>query len=515
MKATIAKMLLCLAASCSLLLTGCNAASKGRLAQKQEEGYVEAMNTGSNLTELRKEFWKQKEHTTLLSGEVFCADPTAVEYNGRLYVFGTNDHQQYDAVGPDGSNTYDKITSLVIFSTDDMVNWTYHGIIDVKAVAPWILNSWAPSVVSRVEADGKTHFYLYFSNNGCGVGVIHATDPLGPWDDPLGAPLVYQNMKGIGDCPNPFDPGAVIDENGVGWLSFGAGTARTGSAYLPGATRIVQLGDDMISFAGECKQIPAPYAFEASELNYIGGTYVYTYCNSWENRLEWHHPGVDRPGACSMSYMTTKTPLDPESWEYRGDYLSNPGESGFSYSNNHSHLHKFSGKYYLFHQTLQKQMLMPTEGGFRSLNVVELGVNEETVTFNIATASRTGITQIRNVDAAAVNQGETFFSSTDASFAMDGNAVTGVCSQHAGTVVCVKGVAFAKDASSCFTAVVKGRGRLEVRLDAPDAEPIAAMDIDSESFAKLYTEMKRLDGVHDVYFVFSDAGMVLDCWQMI
>ena len=30
-----------------------------------------------------------------ISASVFCADPTAIDYNGRLYVYGTNDHQQY------------------------------------------------------------------------------------------------------------------------------------------------------------------------------------------------------------------------------------------------------------------------------------------------------------------------------------------------------------------------------------------------------------------------------------
>ena len=27
---------------------------------------------------------------------MFTADPTAVEYNGRIYVYATNDHQQYE-----------------------------------------------------------------------------------------------------------------------------------------------------------------------------------------------------------------------------------------------------------------------------------------------------------------------------------------------------------------------------------------------------------------------------------
>ena len=59
-----------------------------------------------------------------ISANIFCADPTALEYNGRLYVYGTNDSQEFVANGGKGDNTYGKIKSLVVFSTDDMVNWT-------------------------------------------------------------------------------------------------------------------------------------------------------------------------------------------------------------------------------------------------------------------------------------------------------------------------------------------------------------------------------------------------------
>ena len=31
--------------------------------------------------------------------------------------------------------------------------------------------------------------------------------------------------------------------------------------------------------------------------------------------------------SCSMAYMTTKTPLDADSWEYRGAYFYNSGPS--------------------------------------------------------------------------------------------------------------------------------------------------------------------------------------------
>ncbi|MBQ4362516.1 MAG: family 43 glycosylhydrolase, partial [Oscillospiraceae bacterium] len=296
--------------------------------------------------------YKSALYNNPISSEVFCADPTAVEYNGRLYVYGTNDHQQCREKGEDKDNTYEKIKSLVVFSTDDMVNWVYHGEINVGEIAPWIMNSWAPTITSRVEEDGLTHFYLYFSNNGTGTGVITSTDPLGPWEDPLGKALVQYDTEGLTDCPNPFDPGVVIDDNGVGWLSFGAGKAKDGTDYMPGSARIVKLGKDMISFDSDFTEIPAPYLFEASELNYINGTYVYTYNCDWSDHTEKWDYDCPAPSMCSMVYMTTKTPLDPESWEMKGECFQNPGLSGLEYSNNHTHMHKYKGKWYMFYHTL-------------------------------------------------------------------------------------------------------------------------------------------------------------------
>ena len=104
-------------------------------------------------------------------------------HDGRVYVYGTNDQQELDSVGRDGKNSYAHIHSLAMMSSDDMVNWTYHGIIDVEQAAPWTGEkgvSWAPSIISRTESDGLTHFYMYYSHGGGGVGVITATSPVGP-----------------------------------------------------------------------------------------------------------------------------------------------------------------------------------------------------------------------------------------------------------------------------------------------------------------------------------------------
>ena len=450
---------------------------------------------------------KNSESNPLLTN-IFCADPTAVEYDGRLYVYGTRDHQQYLEKG-DSNNTYEKIKSFVIISTDDMVNWRYEGMINTGEIAPWIIASWAPSIVSRNEEDGKTHFYLYFSNSGAGVGVLTATHPAGPWTDPLGKPLISAGMDGIQDCPNPFDPGACIDDNGVGWLSFGGGTAAGGSKYLPDSARIVRLGEDMLSLDGEAAKIPAPYFFEASELNYINGTYVYTYNNSWDKRIEWDKDiyGAERSPACSMAYFTTKTPLDEDSWEYKGWYLKNPGELGMYYSNNHTHLQKFNGTYYLFYHTLLLQNELGIDKGFRSLCADTVEVDEENIVIGKCNASKKGLSQVKAFDPYALNQAETAFL-TDVDYIEKDGIITANCKN--GKILSVKGVDFGKG-SKAFFAKVKGNGTIEVRLDRADNETAAFISFDSSEWCSVYNEAE-IDGTHDIYFVFS-GEFEFDEWQ--
>ena len=46
--------------------------------------------------------------------------------------------------------------------------------------------------------------------------------------------LVSQFTQGLGHCRAPFDPGAVIDDEGTGWLSFGGGgKVEVGTDYMP------------------------------------------------------------------------------------------------------------------------------------------------------------------------------------------------------------------------------------------------------------------------------------------
>lgn len=469
-----------------------------------------------------------------ISPVVFCADPTAIEYEGRVYVYATNDHQQFIANGKKGSNNYGAIKTLVVFSSADMVNWTYHGTIPVGSICgSWCYASWAPSIVSRMEDDGLTHFYLYFSNSGGGVGVITATNPLGPWKSPLRQSLVSHSTPGVGDCSAPFDPGVVIDDNGVGWLAFGGGDPnKTGSKLMPGNARIIKLGKNMVTVVGKASEIKAPYMFEASELNYINGQYVYTYCTNWSAGENWSSYGSSAaaPTACCMAYMVNSgDPLDTDSWSYRNEYFANPGRHGYNYSNNHTHLQKFNGAYYLFYHTMSLEKLLSSPGdGFRSVQVNRAPVIENSAHISATTANDRGPTQLGRVNPYQWQEAEMMSNcgglqysnlvcaanSSTNSTAMGSLALTSV---SAGSWVMVRGVNFNSSSDILsFAARISGKGILEVRLDRKDAKPSAILEFDNTKIAETTVEgldASAFSGIHNVYLFFASAKSVkFDAW---
>lgn len=432
----------------------------------------------------------------------FTADPTSVEHEGRLYVYATNDQQQCDEKGPDSDNTYERIKSLAMMSTEDMVNWTWHGIINVEELAPWIYNSWAPSVTSQVEEDDKTHFYLYFSNSGNGCGVLTATSPVGPWTSPLEKSLVDRQTPGAEDCPHPFDPGVVIDGEGTGWLAFGGG----------GVGKIVRLGKDMISLASRAAHIPTSYLFEASELNYINDTYVYTYNIDWQDHSDWDKD-VPAPTRCCMSYMTSKTPLVTESWVYRDNYFKNPGENGFDYSNNHTHLHKYKGKWYILYHSMSLRHNLGVKGGYRNVSVEEIPIDESTLTIGMVPATYEGVQQIETLNPFTLQQMETTAGTKDVKFLAYGDTGNMVaCSDAVGSIL-VRGVGFERKAHT-LTVNAMGKGRIEVRENDPEGMLIAAMDLNSSQMSEMKVRLADSpSSTTDLCFLFKGDDLKIDSWR--
>ena len=448
---------------------------------------------------------------------IFTADPTAVECNGRIYVYATNDHQQYEHVGKDGKNTYEHIRTLVMMSSDDMVNWTYHGLINTAELAPWSQNSWAPSITSRLEADGKKHFYLYYSNSGIGSAMLTSTSPVGPWKDPLGKNIVDRSVAGV-DVEAPFDPGVVIDDQGTGWLTFGGGTPKT--EYMPGNSRIVKLGVDMISLASDVAKIPAPYFFEASDLNFINGTWVYTFNTSWEERTEWTYSNIDKPTKCGISYMTSKTPLSPDSWKYRDNYFKNTGDVNVGpWTNNHTHLFKFKEKYYITYHAMYLQDYFGTKGGFRNVGIEEMQVDEENVNIHMGEGTFKGPSQLNTLNPFVLQQAETTAgTSGQVQFEAFGNAGNMVAQGKADKqCLMVRGADFSKQIPAKFEARVKGRGKIEVYVNNLKGTPLVSLICDEKEWTTLSKKIAlKIDkGVGDIYFVFNGEDFLFDEWKFI
>ena len=500
---------------------------------------------------LAKEF-KGTSSGNPISGSVFCADPTSLEYNGRLYVYGSNDHQEFIAKGKTGENDYGDIKSIVVFSTDDMVNWTFHGTIDTQKLcsewhpSAWYKGygvSWAPSVTWRTYKRQGDMFFLYFCNSSHGVGVLKASSPLGPWTSPLEELMIHYDTPGAnpqGTNAN-FDPGVTIDDNGVGWLSFGGlGPSR----LMPEAARIVKLKSSMSTIDGSAVKIPAPYHFEANELNVIGGKYVYTYCSNWADRnataSEWNaykkEKGItlSAPGTCTMCYMVSDDPMNPDSWVYKGVYGPHP-QNGTN--NNHSHLQKFQGNYYhLYHNGALKESMKNAKaidssvGIYRSLCVNQATVNEETATINVVTLSTTGPKAIKNLNPYDLQQAETMATSGGIDYEdftnIKQNTMVSTLGNDAsenmqvkmkaGSWMQLRNADFGTTGAAKFMVRAKGEGTIEIRLGTKTATAAATINIASTSMSNntFDIDAAKFQGVSHIYIVATAAtDLYLDAWQ--
>lgn len=175
----------------------------------------------------------------------YTADPTGLEYNGRLYLWTSHDL--------DGQERY-WMNDITCVSTDDMQNWTDHGeVFKAPDDMSWVTQAWAPSVV---EKNGK--FYLYTGDGNRSVNVSVSDSPSGPFKGVGGKPLITKETPNS-DVEWLFDPTVFIDDDGQAYCVFGGGPTKLqedGSRRKNG--RIIKLGDDLVSTIGEAVLIDAP-----------------------------------------------------------------------------------------------------------------------------------------------------------------------------------------------------------------------------------------------------------------
>ncbi len=487
-------------------------------SELQEKSGYDALFDGLALTES----YKGLDDTNPLMTQRFGADPYAMVYGDRVYFYMTADAFEYDGEGNIAENTYGKIRSINVISTADMVNFTDHGSIlaaGQSGAAAWANNSWAPAAAWK-EIDGQDRFFLYFADAGGGIGVLTSDSPTGPFTDPLGKGLITRQTPNCADVLWLFDPAVLVDDDGKAYLYFGGGVPE-GKAVDPGTARVVQLGDDMISLAGDPVIIDAPYVFEDSGIHKFGGKYYYTYCSNWQ---------VDQEGTAKYGFhnaeivcMESDSPMGP--FTVKETILENPGKYFGLYGNNHHCVFTFRGNWYITYHARTLEKAMGVEHGYRSTHV-DLFLMGEDGTIGKIKPSLRGRRQLSHVDPYELNRAasmavmggiECVPADEETRQCGSGNmALSGIDS---GDFVLVKGLDFGEETPASWSASIKnpqGGGVIQLRMDGPEGAVLGYLPVEerSEDFVEYTAALtQEVTGVHDLCLIFYGEGYEMETWQ--
>ncbi len=485
---------------------------------------VEENNMGYSLadteaiTELAKSY-KTRGESNPITTQAYGADPFVMVYGDTMYIYMTDDHYEYDAAGEIKENTYSTINKIHVVSTKDMKNFTDCGLIPVagtNGIAKWAKNSWAPAAAWK-NIDGKDKFFLYFADNGGGIGVLEADSPVGPFRDPLGHGLIRRDMENCGNVLWLFDPAVFVDDDGTGYIYFGGGVPE-GQAAHPLTGRCAQLGDDMISLANVPVVIDAPYLFEDSGIHKCGDTYYYSYCSNFSVDSEGTKTyGMENGQIC---YMTSKSPLGP--FTYAGMILENPGKLCGLSGNNHHAIFNFKGDWYIAYHSRMLEKNADIAHGYRATHIDKVSYNEDGSIVRI-TQTTAGPDQIGTVDPYTENRAVCVskMAGTDAVAADEqgyGNMILGDI--DTGDYVEITGVDFGDKGGKtlCIKANVPDGtvGAVQLRLDFINRDAVGAVVLypSSENADGVYkvTLDEAVTGTHYVYLVFSGTGYTVDSW---
>ena len=477
----------------------------------------------------------------------FGADGFGMVDGDRVYMYMTNDTQGYPpdpATGVSPGINYGDINQITVICSEDLVNWTDHGEIQVAGptgVAPYTNNSWAPGAVQK-EVDGETKTFLYYANGGGSSNVIVGDSPLGPWEDPRDTTLINGSTPGAQDVVWKFDPAPLIDPaDGEEYLYFGGGPASTA---LPAAERYnnpknmrgIRLTEDMINTEGSAFVLDTPVSFEAPHVFEREGLYYMSYSS--------HFGGPDfggnqtplpgYPGGGQIPYMISD---DPASWPkeaYRGILFPNQQQffGAGTGGNNHQSVFELGGEFYFTHHapTLNKRINGDRTQGYRSPHIEKLQFNADG-TIQQVVGTYAGVEQIKDLDPYRAIEAETIawrqglttvaVDRPSAEFGEDAPnlALTDI---DAGDWTSLSSVDFGETGAASITAAVRplaAGSSIEVRLGDRTAPVVATVPVTGTAgeWTDVSAALTGVTGVHDVYLTFTGpAGQDLvqvDTWS--
>ena len=459
----------------------------------------------------------------------FTADPSPLVVGDTLFLYTSHDASPEDIPDENEKNSagffmYD----WLLWSTTDMVNWTEHGAVASLKEFSWRSRENGAWAIQTVERNGK--YYLYAPLHGHGIGVLESDSPYGPFVDPLGKPLVWQEEHW-----DDIDPTVFTDDDGQAYMYWG-----NPHVYY------TKLNADMVSTQGDIYVLnPAdgvmrPVKEEGAKANLRA---------SWSEKAQWKVKNYQegpwlykRNGKYYLSYATTccpealgyamsDSPTGP--WEWK-NYIMRPTQRD---RGNHPGICDFKGHSYVFGQNYDLMHLETFEHHERrSVSATEITYHADGTIEEVPYwLDQKPMKQLHWLNPYKRVEAETMAWGFGLKSAKMGIENTGVVKDmpastgrrnmyiydlNDGEYIRVCGVDFAAGAKSfAMTAAATGSAVITLRIDSADGPVIGTLNVKDTGSAEKYrafsTKVNNAKGVHDLYICFSQTSgdVRLDWWQ--
>lgn len=423
----------------------------------------------------------------------YTADPAPYVHGDTLYLFVDHDEDVTE-------NGYFTMKNWLLYSTVDMVNWTYRGTPltgeTFKAWAKTDNDCWACQCVER---NGKWYWYVTATvkNGGFpGIGVAVADNPAGPYTDPINKPLV----QGWGK----IDPTVLVEENGRAYLFYGNNAlwyARLSPSMISLSTSEMEVNTKNEDAFGPFKgynddRTPKTNFEEASWIYKRNGKYY----------LEYAAGGVPEHWA----YSTADRITGP--WTYQGKMMGT-ADNSFTI---HGGSVEYKGHYYLFYHNGK----LPGGGGYKRSTCVEEYTPNEDGSLPFIQATTTGVNPLQTMNPYELQEAETINQCQGVKCMGDytGCYVTNISS---GDYIKVRNVDFGEAGAQSFTAKVKADRTctMSIRQGSENGTIKGHVNIapTNGEWQEVVCDLNApITGIKNICFTFSGSGTSLfdfDSWQ--
>ena len=433
----------------------------------------------------------------------YTADPSPLVVGDTLFLYTSHDASPEDIPdenekGSAGFFMYD----WLLWSTTDMVNWTEHGAVASLKDFSWRSRENGGWAIQTVERNGK--YYLYAPLHGHGIGVLVSDSPYGPFKDPLGKPLVWDQSNWF-----DIDPSVYTDDDGQAYMYWGNPH-----------TFWAKLNDDMISLKSGVTKLPhipnyqeGPWFYKRNGKYYLG--FASTCCPE------------------ALGYAMSDSPTGP--WEWKG-YIMKPTQRD---RGNHPGICDYKGHSYVFGQNYDLMHLETFEHHERrSVSATEMTYNADGTIQEVPYwLDQQPMKQLHWLNPYQRVEAETMAWGYGLKTAKMGIPNTGevkdmptstgkrnmyVFDVNDGEYIRLRGVDFGKGAKQfalTASAAAKAGCTVTLRLDSDKGPVIGTAVVKStgniDKYRVFTAKVKEAVGVHDLYLCFSNAqgDIHLDWWQ--